>query len=692
MPPTLALELGCEELPARDAAAAVDQLERVFPARLAELGLAHGPIEVLGTPRRLVVVARQLAASAADAVEEFRGPPASAAFDADGHPTRAALGFARGRGVEVSDLTVRDDGSGEYVYARVLRRGEPAAAVLSGMLPGLVAGLSFPRTMFWGPELRFPRPLRWVLALLDDSVLELELAGLRASRTTWGHRALAPGPQEVAHADRLLETLAEARVMAGPGQRRAEIGAGLQREAALLGGSAVVPADLLEEVTYLVEWPRVFGGSFDPDFTRLPRPVLETTMKVHQRFFPVAAATGELLPHFLAVRNGDDHQLDAVRRGNQRVLSARLADASYFFAADRQRWPAAMAADLEGLVFMEGLGTMADKARRLERLAPVAGRLWGLEAGQVELLGRAAACCKLDLASMLVGELPELQGVMGGQYAALAGEEPAVCEAIAQHYLPAGAGGALPDSVLGRVLAVLDRADTLAGCFGAGLRPSGSQDPYALRRAAAGIVEVLLDSHVHLPLEQLVGEAAANHGLAGDRAQDVARELLEFFGARLRALLLERGFRYDVVDAVLAAGAGDIYGAWLRLEAAAAYLEREGTGEVLALHRRALNLSGRLSGAAAAGAVCPGLFEAAAERRLLELLERVEGELAPRLEVHDYAGALELLERLPGPVEDFFQAVLVMAEDQRLRDNRLLLLGRVAALVGAVADWSQVVR
>ena len=492
----LLVEVGCEEIPAAECGEARRQLAERAGTALAEAGLPYAVVRTLGTPRRLTLIVQGLAARQEAREEWVRGPSRAAAYGPDGEPTRAALGFARGQGVDVADLVVRETPQGAYVFARKVHPGRPAAQVLAEQLPAILGGLEFRRTMRWGDgEHRFIRPVHWLVALLGEEVLPVTFAGVRAGRVTYGHRFLHPGAVELASASEedYRRRLAEAFVVVDPEERRQRIVEQAQAVAAAVGGEAEIDPELLDEVVDLVEYPTAFTGSFAAEMLELPRDVLVTTMKVHQRYFPVRRpGESRLLPYFIAVRNGDRQHLDTVRQGNERVIRARLADARFFFQQDRQRRLADRVPDLERVSFLPGLGTLLDKTRRLERLVGWLAERLGLPAAERELAMRAAHLAKADLVTSLVYEFTELAGRMGREYALLDGEPPAVAEALGEQYLPRGGDdGELPSTWPGLLLAIADRADTLAGCFAAGLEPTGSQDPYGLRRAGVGLLRLL---------------------------------------------------------------------------------------------------------------------------------------------------------------------------------------------------------
>lgn len=702
------LEIGTEELPAGVMAGTLAQLKAGAEALLESARLGHEGVDATGTPRRLVLTVRGLALRQADRREKVRGPAAAAAFDADGQPTPAARGFARGQGVAVEDLVVEDTPGGRYVFAERLEAGRPAAGVLAEALPGLVTGLEFPRAMRWGSgDTRFARPIRWLVALLGGEVVPFTVAGVTSGRVTHGHRVLGPGPVALDHARDHAARLEAAGVRVDHRRRREEIRRQVERAAAAAGGRAVIDEDLLDEVVFLVEHPTAFAGRFAPEYLELPRQVIETPMKHHQRYFPVEGPDGRLLNAFVGVRNGGGDHLDNVVKGNEKVLRARLADARFFFLEDTKRPLEAYVEKLKGIVFQARLGTVHEKVERVRALAAAVAEAAGAGPALREALDRAAHLSKADLATGMVYEFTELQGEMGREYARRSGESEAVAEAIFEHWLPRFSGDALPQTAAGALLAVADKLDTIAGCFAAGIQPTGSADPYALRRQALGVLHILRAGAPaaaptapsgalapaaaagleRLSLRTLVGLAL--DGFAGrpglfegtDRAA-VSAAVLDFFAGRLRGLLSEEGFRHEVIEAVLAAGSDRPAEVWRRVRALADAAGAPALADAAAVYRRAANLAEK----AETDAVDPALLAEAAERALWEALARAEAPVRDRAAAGDVAGYLAAYGALRPAVDAFLDATMVMVDDPAVRRNRLALLRRVADLGRAVAD------
>ncbi len=693
----LLLEIGVEELPARFCLPTLEQLEAKAKAALAEARLAHGQVLTLGTPRRLVLLVRDLALQQDDRDIVARGPARKAAFDAQGQPTKAAEGFARGQGVAVSNLFIQTDEKGvEYVYARKHEAGQSVVTILPPLLRNLIYSLDFPKSMRWGARtMRFARPIRWLLCLLGDRRVPFEVEGVETGRETRGHRTLTPeGMPPVESVHDYFTKCAHSHVMVDPVQRKNVIWHQVQTVARELGGYVPRNEDLLEEITWLVEQPYAFHGQFDPAFLEVPAEVLVTSMREHQRYFPVYESEGgRLLPYFIAVRNGLDHHLDNVRHGNEKVLNARLTDARFFWDEDRRQRLEDRLDTLQTVVFQEKLGSQYDRTMRLLGLShTVSGDLGYDYATRAKAL-RAAQLCKCDLITHMVFEFPELQGVMGREYALVQGEEPEVANGIFEHYLPRGAGDALPQSPAGIIVGLADKLDTLAGYFGLGLIPTGSNDPLALRRAAQGVVSVLIERGVRANLSELIGFALAGYNQFDDATRAKARDaLLEFFRARLEGVMKERGFRYDVIEAVLAAGMADPVDALARAEALHSSLTNPEFAAVTSAFKRVANIAAKAEAegeavANAASRETQALVPAEAE--LWQAFSNLRAEAEAALEARDYGEFYRLATRLKQPVDAFFEQVLVMDPNPDVRRNRLAMLKEIAGLLTRPADLAK---
>ncbi len=725
------LEVGTEDIPSRFMPSTLEQLAARFRAFLKDSRLPHSSVKAYGTHRRLVVEVKGLAPHQEETTVEAKGPARKAAFDAEGRPTRAAEGFARGQGVRVEDLVTRTTPQGEYVFAVRRDRGLPAAEVLAQAVPGLVTGLEFPKQMRWGAgEYRFVRPVKWVVALLGTDIVPMTILGVPSGRTSRGHRFLAPRPFRLTSAGEYLSAVHQAMVIVEPERRREMIHDSARSAAAKAGGRPHEDPDLLEELVFLVEYPTAVLGSFPAEFLELPAEVLITTMQHHQKYFAAKAYEEEpelqLLPNFIAFRDGGTEGLDVVRAGYEKVLRARLADAKFFFDQDRERSLEDWAAQLTTIAFQDKLGTLAGKASRLEWLARALAPKVGLDPARA---ARAARLLKADLATNLVREFTELQGTMGRVYARLSGEGDDVAEAIFEHYLPRFAGDELAQTRMGQLMSVLDKVDSLVGFFAVGLAPTGSQDPYALRRQAVGLVATLVEAGFPFGIEGLVSEGVAAYlnerfevvGTAAvgsavmsaampagrPKPEDFARgaaELREFLQSRVRAYLEEQGFRYDVVEAVVGAinsaagpGAGARNGTGAgadvpadmadRAAALAAFRETDGFADAVIAFGRAANLGGR----SPEREVDPRLLKDPAEVALNKGFQEVRGRAREMLATHRYGDLLATVAQLRPAVDRFFEAVMVMVDDEAVRNNRLALLKGISSLVGQVADFSKLV-
>ncbi|MFZ5633577.1 MAG: glycine--tRNA ligase subunit beta [Bacillota bacterium] len=685
------LEIGTEEMPARFVGPALEQLKELAEGMFKDKRIDFDRVQAVGTPRRMAVYAAGLAESQQSLVREAKGPALKVAYNAAGEPTPAALGFARSQGVDVADLVVKSVGPVEYVFARKSEQGRPTGEVLAEICPALITGLHFPKPMRWGDnDFRFARPIRWLLALYGDEVVGFELAGVESGRVTYGHRFLAGGPRPINDARDYFAELKKIFVIVDPAGRKEMIRRQVADAAGSVGGLAEADEELLEEVANLVEYPTAFAGSFDPAYLRLPKEALVTPMREHQRYFPVTGADGSLLPRFIGVRNGTSEHIDTVRAGNEKVLRARLADAAFFWDEDLKEPLAGRVPALEKIVWQESLGTVRYKAGRLAELASFIGEKLGAGDDLLAVVKRTAMLCKADLVTDMVYEFPELQGVMGREYALRSGEDPAVAQGIFEHYLPRFAGDVLPATPGGRILSLADKFDTLVGCFGVGIQPTGSQDPYALRRQALGICSIVLDGELVLSLREIAGRAYdiySRNNLLKIERESVLGDLEEFFRQRIRGILTERGFAYDIVEAVLAAGADDILGTLQRAEALDRFRGEPAFDAVITAFNRANNLSRKFGETA----VSPQLLQHPAEKELYEALTGVRRDVGELLADRDYSGVLRRAALLREPVDSFFDAVMVMVEDRKIRDNRLALLKNVALLVSPLADLSKIV-
>ncbi len=691
-PQSLLLEIGTEELPASDVDAALGQLQTRVPALLDELALPHGEIRIDATPRRMSVYVAALAPQQPDREDLVKGPPAERAFDASGIATPAAMGFAKKNGVDTRDLQIREMDGGRYVVAVVKSTGRPAPEVLAEALPGLVASIKFEKSMKWLPASRragndsgvaFSRPLRWLVALLGEQVIPFEYAGVQAGSVSRGLRPYDSPEITIPSADKYFDLIAAAGIVIDPAERRAQIVAQVKAAAASVGGEAIIEPGLLAEVTNLIEKPTAVLGGFNPEFLALPRDVLIGTMKKHQRYFPVEAPSpagggargeGALLPHFIAIRNGDSEHLDIVQHGNEHVLGARFADANFFVREDIKLPLEAYRPKLSTLTFQTKLGSMLDKAERIVKLTEALIPLLGLEADEAIYARRAAFLCKADLTTQMVTEMTSLQGIIGREYALRSGENEAAARAIGEQYQP------VPPSKIGVAIALADRIDSLVGLFAAGLAPSGAKDPFGLRRAAIGAVQPLLEHGIDLDLRSVVAQAAAIQPV--EVADEVKSQVLDFIAGRL-SVLLKESYRYDVVDAVLAAQSDNPAGALRAVKQLQAWVEKPDWGATLPGYARCVRIIRSAGAMDQSLAVSQPLLLEAEEKQLYKVLQTVNRQPAS---INDF---LETVVALIPAINAFFDRVLVMAEDESVKTNRLSLVGQVANLSNGIVDLSK---
>lgn len=681
-PSDFLLEIGTEELPAADLQSALDQLTARVPEMLDELRLPHGNISVVGTPRRLVVMVEKLAERQTEKESVVKGPPASRGYDAAGLPTKAAEGFAQSKGVGVGDLETREIDGGNYLVAIVKEESRLAYDVLKDALPGLASGIKFDKTMRWNAtNVPFSRPVRWLLALLGSTPVPFEFAGLTAGNVTHGLRFFDPDTQAVASLKEYSAYLESQGIILDPVRRKAGIAKQVTDLSKGVGGSDGIDEDLLDEVNQLVEAPTSLLGKFDPVHLSLPPEVLISVMKKHQRYFPVLSAEGKLLPYFIAVRNGDHHSLDVVTDGNEQVIKARFADANFFIEEDLKHKLEDLLERLGTLTFQHKLGSMLDKSKRVKAVvAPLADEL-NLSTAEKEDALRAAQLCKADLVSHMVVEMTSLQGVMGRYYAVHSGEKPAVAKAIYEHYLPRYTGDAVPSEKPGLAVGIADRIDSLVGLFAAGLAPTGTKDPYAQRRTALGLVQLLAAFNIDFDLRQWM--SAAEKQLPIAMSDENRKACFDFIVGRLKNNLTDQGYRYDVVDAVLAEQQNNPAGVLRAVKELSAWVARPDWNTILPAYARCVRITRDQK---EIHPVDESLFADPSERELFTALNKVEeASLAPG-SVDQLLTAF--LPMIPA-VNQFFDSVLVMAEDVQVRSNRLGLLQRISALTHGAADLSR---
>lgn len=693
---TLAFEIGTEEIPAFDLDQATKQLEKMAPEALDAARIPHGAVEVYSSPRRLIVLAHDVADETEALVEEHKGPSAKIAFDAEGNPTKAASGFARGKGVDVSALELREVDGTPYVYAVKNIPASPVRELLPGVLEGLITGISWPKSCRWGVRTEyFSRPVRWLVALLDDEVVPVEFAGLTSGRATRGHRVLAPGEHEVATASQLIDVVRAAFVVPSQAEREAAVRAGVAAIEERTGARAELPAKTLLEVVNLCEYPTVLMGTFDEEFLQVPEEIIVDAMLMHQRYFPLYDAEGKLTNHFIVVSNGDPKAADVITGGNERVVRARLSDAKFFYDEDRKRPLESYVEKLDTVVFQEQLGTVRAKTDRIVALADHLAAAAGLSDGDAADAHRAAFLCKADLVTNAVVEFTSVQGVMGAYYAEASGENEQVARAIGDHYRPRFSGDEPPASLVGKVVATADKLDTICGLFAVGQGPTGSSDPFALRRSALGILTMLTGEGQGAALEvSLVDaidaslDAYEKGGIDFDRAA-VRAEVIDFFITRTKVMVRDAGNGADTIDAVLAVGVQEPVEFIRRVAAleTARAEEQEAFDDLATAYARANNLRD-----ASLGIEVDESLLTEVEHALSCAVVQAEGRVSRALEADDYPAALAELASLRKPVDLFFERIMVMDEDEALRANRLRLLNRFVAVFENVADFGKMAK
>jgi len=677
-------ELGTEELPPL----ALPELERALAeslrSALAAAGIAHGELVSYAAPRRLAVLIRSLATRQGEQRIKRRGPPVSAAFDKQGQPTRAATAFADSCGVSLETLGRIHEGKGEFLYFEATQPGAETASLLPSMVQAALDALPIPKRMRWGAsEAQFVRPVHWVVLRLGAAVLPARILDTDSGGRSRGHRFHAPGWLDIDAPARYADILREqGHVIASFAERRDMIRHQVTTSAAAQGGTAVLDESLLDEVTALVEWPVAVVGRFDERFLALPREVLLSTLQEHQRYFAIEGADGALTPFFITISNIDSREPVRVREGNERVVRPRLSDAAFFQQQDRRAPLAAWRDDLDKVTFQAKLGSIGDKVRRVQALAAHIAPALGGDATHAE---RAALLCKCDLLSAMVGEFPELQGIMGAYYALADGENPEVAAAVREHYQPRGAGDALPGTLTGAAVALADKLDTLAGIFAIGQKPSGTKDPFALRRAAIGVLRIILESRFDLDLGELVAQAVK---LQPVQQAGCAEEVLSYILERLRAHYQEAGVASEIFDAVLATGSRRPLDFDARVNAVAAFRSLPEAESLAAANKRIANIL-KKSAAETAASVDVSLLQVDAERALHAALEGVSAGVEADLGSQRYNAALTTLAGLRPAIDAFFNDVMVNDPDPALRANRLALVGRVRELFSGVADLSR---
>ncbi|MBS4892056.1 glycine--tRNA ligase subunit beta, partial [Veillonella sp.] len=656
------------------------QLKQLAETKLNDAHLPFESIATYGTPRRLALIVKGLADTSAEISERHKGPSASIAYDADGNATKAAIGFARGKGLDVADLVVEDG----YIYAETKTAGVPAKDIVTDMLPQLITGLNFPKSMHWGNlDAKFVRPVRWLVALLDEEVIPVEFATVKSGNVTRGHRFLGADEITIKNAASYVETLKENFVMVDQDARRELISKQLHDIAASKNASIVWDDDLLEEINYLVEWPTALCGGFEESYLALPDAAIITPMKDHQRYFPLVGQDGKLLPMFLTVRNGSDHSIEVVQAGNERVLRARLDDAKFFFNEDRKKPLIDRQDGLTKIVFQEGLGNLADKTERLLKLGRVFGEECGLHEDAAVVLERATELAKTDLTTGMVTEFTELQGVMGKEYALLDGESPEVAEAIFEQYLPRFAGDVLPQTEAGKVLSIIDKVDNIVATFSRGLIPTGSQDPYALRRQTIGILNILLGSEWNISLRPIFKSSMELLNVPAEKQDELLGQVEEFFTLRLKNIFLDREVPHHVIDLLLSNNELSVADAEGLVNALLANRIDENV-ELVQAYTRMYNLVKDVEYTG----VNSDLLKEDAEKALFEAASKASEASLAAWEANDYAAVVAVPATLVPAINKFFEDVMVMDKDEAIKANRLQLVRLAYSVMAIIGDIS----
>ncbi|MGL4911298.1 MAG: glycine--tRNA ligase subunit beta [Romboutsia sp.] len=682
----LLFEVGVEELPSRFVESTLGQIKNNLTKLFKESRISFDDIKTYGTPRRLTFIVEGISERQSDLEEEVKGPSKKIALDADGNFTKPALGFMKSKGLKEEDVVFKTVGKDEYIFGTIRQEGKETSIALKEILPEAVKAVVFPKAMRWGGKnMRFARPIRWMVTLLNDNVLEVNLEGIVSSNVTKGHRFLGQSEFEVNSLEDYFVKLEENYVILDQVKRKEIIKNQCIEVAKSLGGEIEFDEDLLEEVTHLVEYPTAFYGEFDADYAKLPKEVVTTPMQQHQRYFPVLK-DGKLLPNFIAVRNGDDYRIDNVKKGNEKVLEARLADALFFYKEDTKRDLESYTEKLKSVVFQAKLGTIYDKTKRIESLSTNILDLLGLS-NENEDTKRAAKLCKADLVTGMVFEFTELQGIMGREYAKVGGENEAVSEAIFEHYLPRFAGDILPQTNPGIALSIADKLDSIAGFFAIGIQPTGSQDPYALRRQALGIINIIMDSKLDVNLEDLVGLALNNYSNLEFNKEEVTSQMMEFFKERIKNLFRELGIRYDVIDAVLSSQINDISDMNVRAIELNNWLQKDELVEMLTAFNRVSTLAQK----AVSSDVNEDLLKEEAEIKLYNEFNNIKDKVKELLNEKKYSESLDCFASLRPSIDAMFDSVMVMDKDEAIKNNRLGLLKQIYDTMLSICDLSKIV-
>lgn len=697
------LEIGTEEIPSRFINNTLDQLNKNTEKLLKEERISFEKINVYATPRRLVIIIDGICGKQDDLEELVKGPSKRIAYDDEGNPSKALQGFARGQGVQLEGIIVKEFKGEEYVYANKMEKGKDTKDVLRERVPNLIKSINFPKSMVWGGKnLKFARPIRWILSLFNSDIIDFNLEGIKSDNITRGHRFLGNDHIDINNVEEYTKKLRENYVIVDQEERKQKIKRGCERLAKERGGNLLEDDDLLEELTYIVEYPTPFIGNIKENYLALPKEVITTPMKEHQRYYPVVDDKDRLLPYFIAVRNGDKEHIDIVAKGNEKVLDARLEDAKFFYNEDIKNPFEDYVEMLKDIVFQKELGTVYDKTRRIRMLSKEISET--LEVGEETKnnVDRAAFLSKADLVTKIVYEFTELQGQMGKEYAEKSGENEIVSLAIYEHYLPRFAEDELPTTTAGAIVSIADKIDTIAGCFAIGIQPTGSQDPYGLRRQSLGIINIILNKNLHISLEKLIEYALNIYSSYGvleglmDNAEakllefdleKVKGEILEFFNGRIKNMLIEMGIRYDVVDSVLNIDNDDITDLLIRAQELNKWINKEELSDILSAFNRVENLSQKTEN----DSVKRELLEADEEIELYRVFNDIEEKVHSLIKDKEYDQALDQMISLREPIDMFFDNVMVMVDDEDVKNNRLGLIKKISNTMMMICDLSKIV-
>lgn len=672
-------EIGTEEIPARYINNALKEIYDILSKNLNSLNISFENIEVKTTPRRFAIVVRNIAEKQTDLKEEFKGPSKKIAYDADGNPTKALLGFVKGKGGNIEDVELRKAGEEEYVYVTVEKKGKDTVEYVKDILETVIRNINFPKPMRWGGKnLKFIRPIRWLICVFHGEHIDFDIEGINTTKITKGHRFLGTQEIEIADFEDYKQKLKENFVILDQDERRSMILEQVKHVAEELNGEAVVDEDILEEVNFIVEYPTAFYGSYAKEYLELPEEVIITPMEAHQRYFPVRSKDGKLVNYFITVRNGDNYMIENVRKGNEKVLVARLMDAKFFYEEDTKKPLESFVPGLDTIVFQQKLGTMRNKAERMDKVAHEIAAVLDMS---TENISRAALLAKADLTTGMVFEFTELQGTMGRYYAKLSNEPQAVCDAIFEHYLPRNASDNLPTTNEGILLSIADKMDSIAGFFSIGIQPTGSQDPYALRRQAIAVINILMSKDYNINLKKLFEISLSQFNT--ENMAEVQSELMEFFKLRINNILLDMGIRYDIVNAVLENENASLYEIVKIAKAAEKWLE-EDKAEVISTVLRAQNLVKEEY-----SKVEEKLFADDSEKVLYENYLKIKADFEKEISQKNYTSALEIYENICPHINNLFDSVMIMDKDELVKINRLGLLNLVVSVVAELMDISK---